>query len=56
MGVLAAEAEIAFWDARIEWLQSARELLEQLRDERESAGSEGLAGVGAGEVHRLRRV
>jgi hypothetical protein len=56
MGVLAAEAEIAFWDARIEWLQSARELLEQLRDERESASPDGFAGVGAGEVHRLRRV
>jgi hypothetical protein len=56
MGVLATEAEIAFWDARIEWLQSARELLEQLRDERESASPDGFAGVGAGEVHRLRRV
>jgi DNA-binding PadR family transcriptional regulator len=27
MGVLAKEAEIALWKARIEWLQSARELL-----------------------------
>lgn len=33
MRVLARDAEVAFWNARIEWLQSARELLEQLRDE-----------------------
>jgi DNA-binding PadR family transcriptional regulator len=33
MATLAAEAEIAFWKARIEWLQNARELLEQLHDE-----------------------
>ena len=33
MGTLASEAEVAFWNARIEWLQNARELLEQLRDE-----------------------
>jgi DNA-binding PadR family transcriptional regulator len=35
MRLLAAEAEVAFWNSRIEWLQNARELLEQLRDERE---------------------
>ena len=56
MGVLAAEAEMAFWDARIEWLQSARELLEQLHDERESARLGEIVGVGAGEVDRLRRI
>jgi DNA-binding PadR family transcriptional regulator len=33
MRVLARDAEVAFWSARVEWLQSARELLEQLRDE-----------------------
>jgi hypothetical protein len=33
MRVLARDAEVAFWNARIEWLQSARELLEQLREE-----------------------
>jgi DNA-binding PadR family transcriptional regulator len=33
MRTLAADAEVAFWNARIEWLQSARELLEQLREE-----------------------
>jgi DNA-binding PadR family transcriptional regulator len=36
MRMLAAEAEVAFWKSRIEWLQSARELLERLRDEHES--------------------
>jgi len=56
MGVLAAEAEIAFWNARIEWLQSARELLEQLRDEREPAKPGGIVGAVAGEVDRLRRI
>jgi DNA-binding PadR family transcriptional regulator len=35
MRVLARDAEFAFWNARIEWLQNARELLEQLRDELE---------------------
>jgi DNA-binding PadR family transcriptional regulator len=33
MRVLARDAEVAFWNARIEWLQSARELLERLRGE-----------------------
>jgi DNA-binding PadR family transcriptional regulator len=37
MGTLAAEAEVAFWNARIEWLQNARELLEQLRDEHDGS-------------------
>jgi DNA-binding PadR family transcriptional regulator len=36
MRLLAAEAEVAFWNSRIEWLQNARELLEQLRDEHEA--------------------
>ena len=35
MRMLASEAEVAFWNSRIEWLQNARELLEQLRDEHE---------------------
>src|SRR5882672_1786998 len=38
MRMLAAEAEVAFWNARIEWLQNARALLEQLRDESEPWG------------------
>ncbi len=37
MGTLATEAEVAFWKARIEWLQNARELLEQLREEHEAS-------------------
>jgi hypothetical protein len=56
MGVLASEAEIAFWDARIEWLQSARELLEQLREEREPSAPSGGADGSSGQVDRLRRI
>jgi hypothetical protein len=33
MRTLARDAEVAVWHARIEWLQSARELLEQLHEE-----------------------
>lgn len=33
MRVLARDAEIALWEARIEWLRSARDLLEGLLDE-----------------------
>jgi hypothetical protein len=33
MRVLARDAEIALWKVRIEWLQSARELLERLLEE-----------------------
>jgi DNA-binding PadR family transcriptional regulator len=47
MATLAAEAEVAFWNARIEWLQNARELLEQLRDEHETPRL-GLIPGGAG--------
>jgi DNA-binding PadR family transcriptional regulator len=48
MRMLAAEAEVAFWNSRIEWLQNARELLEQLRDEREAPGRrESLHGAAA---------
>jgi DNA-binding PadR family transcriptional regulator len=56
MGTLAAEAEIAFWNSRIEWLQNARELLEQLRDEHE-ASPFGVGAVAAGaRIGRLREV
>ncbi len=55
MSLLAAEAEIAFWNARIEWLQNARELLEQLRDERERPSIAGGMDS-AGRVDRLRRI
>jgi DNA-binding PadR family transcriptional regulator len=33
MRVLSRDAEVAFWNARIEWLQNARELLERLSEE-----------------------
>jgi DNA-binding PadR family transcriptional regulator len=56
MGVLASEAEIAFWNARIEWLQSARELLEQLRQECEPMKSRAISGAVASQVDRLRRI
>ena len=52
MGTLAAEAEVAFWNARIEWLQNARELLEQLRDERDSP----RLGIAGGRPGGLREV
>jgi DNA-binding PadR family transcriptional regulator len=54
MRMLAADAEVAFWNARIEWLQSARELLEQLRDEPDRANVAATAtGTGA-QIGRLR--
>lgn len=56
MRMLAAEAEVAFWNARIEWLQNARALLEQLRDEREPLGrgySTGRVGARAGHLRAL---
>jgi DNA-binding PadR family transcriptional regulator len=56
MRMLAAEAEVAFWNARIEWLQNARGLLEQLRDEREPWGlgySTGRAAARAGHLRAL---
>jgi DNA-binding PadR family transcriptional regulator len=55
MGLLAAEAEIAFWNARIEWLQNARELLVQMREERASSRVAEVPGA-AGQVDRLRRI
>jgi DNA-binding PadR family transcriptional regulator len=47
MGTLATEAEVAFWNARIEWLQNARELLEQLRDEHEARARDAAGGAGS---------
>jgi Virulence activator alpha C-term len=41
MGVLAKEAEIALWKARIEWLQSARELLRRLLTQSERSHANG---------------
>lgn len=37
MRVLSRDAEVASWKARIEWLQSARELLERLLEDSEQA-------------------
>jgi len=54
MRMLAAEAEIAFWNARIEWLQNARELLEQLHDEHEQAQRAGITAAVAAPTERLR--
>jgi DNA-binding PadR family transcriptional regulator len=48
MRLLARDAEIALWNARIDWLRSARELLEGLLDESRRAHTHGaLAAVGA---------
>jgi DNA-binding PadR family transcriptional regulator len=41
MRTLARDAEVAVWNARIEWLQSARELLEQLCEESERSLARG---------------
>jgi DNA-binding PadR family transcriptional regulator len=57
MRVLARDAEVAFWNARIEWLQNARELLERLDEEEpERPRAYGPAGVGADRIdpRRLR--
>jgi DNA-binding PadR family transcriptional regulator len=37
MRILSRDAEVASWKARIEWLQSARELLERLLEDSEQA-------------------
>jgi DNA-binding PadR family transcriptional regulator len=48
MRVLARDAEIALWEARIEWLRSARDLLEGLLDEsRRLHARDALAAAGA---------
>jgi DNA-binding PadR family transcriptional regulator len=52
MRVLARDAEIAMWKARIEWLQTARELLERLREE--SLRSPGAVVAGGRRLGRLR--
>jgi DNA-binding PadR family transcriptional regulator len=53
MRVLARDAEVAFWNARIEWLQGARELLERLREESVRAERSGRpAAAGASRFDR----
>lgn len=54
MRMLATEAEVAFWNSRIEWLQNARELLEQLRDEHELRDDAGAAPAPVAPRARLR--
>ncbi len=55
MRVLARDAEMAMWTARIEWLQTARELLERLRDDAPRSQITGAAGADAGRrIGRLR--
>jgi DNA-binding PadR family transcriptional regulator len=54
MRVLAREAEIALWKARIEWLQSARELLEGLRDGSRRPDTHGALAAAGGQIGRLR--
>jgi DNA-binding PadR family transcriptional regulator len=54
MRMLATEAEVAFWNSRIEWLQNARVLLEQLRDEHEVAGGASAAQDSVPPRERLR--
>jgi DNA-binding PadR family transcriptional regulator len=56
MGTLAAEAEVAFWNSRIEWLQNARELLEQLRDEHEAVPFAAGSATSSFRTGRLREV
>jgi DNA-binding PadR family transcriptional regulator len=56
MRMLAGEAEVAFWSARIEWLQSARELLEQLRDEQGRSPADDGSGAVDPEPGRLRAI
>ena len=54
MRVLARDAEIAMWQARIEWLQAARELLERLREESMRLRVPDAVVAGAGRAGRLR--
>jgi DNA-binding PadR family transcriptional regulator len=54
MRVLARDAEVAFWNARIEWLQSARDLLERMSEESNRAPLGGPVGGGDRIGPRLR--
>jgi len=54
MRVLSRDAEVAMWKARIEWLQTARELLERLREESGAAQVGGSADAGGARMGRLR--
>ncbi len=54
MRMLAAEAEVAYWNARIEWLQRARELLEQLRGEHDPNAPARVVDSGVRRIGGLR--
>jgi DNA-binding PadR family transcriptional regulator len=54
MRVLARDAEIALWRARIEWLRSARELLEGLIDQSRRSHAHGPLVAAGGRMTRLR--
>jgi DNA-binding PadR family transcriptional regulator len=45
MRILSRDAEIASWKARIEWLQSARELLERLLEDAERSQAEAAVAL-----------
>ena len=49
MRTLARDAEVAAWNARIEWLQSARELLEQFSEEFERTPRKEQQAAGSGD-------
>lgn len=55
MRVLAREAEIALWKARIEWLQCARELLERLLEESRGSHMQRTLAAGNGRGARITR-
>jgi DNA-binding PadR family transcriptional regulator len=54
MRSLLRDAEVALWNGRIEWLQAARELFEQLREGSEQAMVRRRAALGAAQAGRLR--
>lgn len=54
MQVLARDAEVAMWKARIEWLQTARELLERLREESGRPQADDSVAAGGARMGRLR--
>jgi DNA-binding PadR family transcriptional regulator len=54
MRMLATEAEVAFWNSRIEWLQNAHELLERLGDEHQVLDGASVAQGPAPSRARLR--
>ncbi len=52
--ILARDAEIALWKARIEWLRNARELLEGLLDQSRASHAHGSLVAAGGRLGRLR--